>query len=98
ASLEILLSAEGIKSLIEGCRVGNGVDREVASREVLLQRRTELDFRMPSVGANVPAERRHFVHPPISVQYANRSKVDPDWNCPPPTEDLAHLGRSGRGS
>jgi hypothetical protein len=55
---------------------GDGVDGEVAPREVVVQRRAELHLGVAPVGAHVATEGRHLVHHAVAVEHADRAELD----------------------
>lgn len=62
----------------------DGVDREVAAREILLERGAEADDRMPAVGLHVVPEGRDLVQHAGAVEHPDRPELD------------AHRHRDGR--
>src|ERR1043166_6949364 len=94
-AIEVGPAAEWVARLVAARREGNRVDREVPTREVLLERHAELHLGMSAVSANVPAEGRDFVHHPIGIEHADSSEFDSHRNRSPIAEDLSHLLRSG---
>ena len=88
---QISASTEWIAELIARRRVRDGVDGEVASREVFVERRTELDLGVPAIGLDVAPERRHLVQRPFAIEHSDRSELNADRNRAPFAEDRPHL-------
>ena len=98
ATLEVVASAEGIAQLVGPRPVGDRVDREVATREVLLETRAELDLGVATVRPHVAAKRRDLVVHAVVVEDAHRAELDPHRDCSAAAEDRSHLlGRGARG-
>ena len=95
-ALEIAPSAERVAQLVERRRVGDGVDREVAPRQILVERGAELHLGVPSVGLHVAPKRRHLVHHAGAVEHADRPELDADRNrapCPNTRRTSIRRGR-----
>jgi hypothetical protein len=96
AAPDVLSAAERIAQLIGARAIRDRVHREVASRQVLLEARTELHHRVPAVRANVPAKSRDLVMNAVVVEHAHRAEFDPHRNGATSAEDRSHLLRGSR--
>ena len=94
--VQVALAAERVAQLVAPGRIGDRVDREVASRQVVVERHAEFDDRVAPVRLHVAAERRHLVHRAFAIEHANRSELDADRNRPARTKYLAHFVRGRR--
>ena len=92
---QILASVVRIPQLVLAGRIGDRVDGVIAAREIVVERRAELDDRVTPVGLNIFPERRHLVHHVVVIEDSDRSELDPDGDSA--LEELPHLGRLGRG-
>ena len=75
--------------------VCDGIDGEVAARQILVQRGPELDDGVTAIGLYVAAKGRDFMHHVVLVEHTDRAELDPDRYGAP--EELAHLRRGRRG-
>jgi hypothetical protein len=66
-ALEVRAAAVRVAHRVATRVVGNGVDREVAARQIVVQGRAELHNCVSSVGAHVPPEGRDLVQPAEAV-------------------------------
>jgi len=91
---EVTPPVERIAKLVARGRVGDGVDREIAACEVLLEGCAKLDLGMPAIGSHVAAKGRHLVQSPALVENPDGAELDAYRNGPSVSEDAAHLFRS----
>ena len=92
---EVLLPLKGIAPLVPDRMVGDGIDREIAPRQVVHQRDAELDDGVPAVGVNVLPKGRDLVRLIGAIEHRDRAVFDPHRHGA--LEDLLHLGRRRRG-
>src|SRR5438105_14976701 len=90
---EIALTAERVAQFGACRRVRDRVHREVTSRQILLQRRAELDLGVPAVGAHVFPKGGDLMQDPAGVEHTDGSIVDPDRYRALPSEDGPDLIR-----
>jgi hypothetical protein len=90
------LAIEGVAYLLAPWGERDRVDGKIATSEVVLEGRAELDFGVAAVGADVTPKRRDLVHGAQAVEYADSPELDPDRNRPPRAEQLLHLLRCCR--
>ena len=57
---------------------GDGVDREIAAREVLVERGAEAHDGVATVGFHIVPERRDFMQGAVTVEHANGAELDAD--------------------
>jgi hypothetical protein len=74
--------------------IRHGVYRKIPSRQVLIQRGTELNHRVTAVRLHVAPEGGDLVHPVLAVQHADRAKLNADGHGS--AEESTHLRRGGR--
>ena len=74
--------------------IGDCVDGEVASSQIVIERDAELDHCVPTIGGNVPPKSGDLVQYPIAVEHAHGSILDA--NSHGPGKESLHLLRSGR--
>jgi hypothetical protein len=91
--LQILATMEGIAKLMTTRRIRDCIDRVVASRKIFVQRRTEIDDRVPSIRIHVATKCRDLVHDIVRVQNSNSPKIDSNRNGS--REKIPHLLRMG---
>jgi hypothetical protein len=92
--LEVVCAMERIAPLVPDRVVRDGVDREVATRQVVHQRHAEFHHRVPAVGLDVLAEGGDFVLALLLVQHGHGTVLDPHRHRA--LEQSPHLGRRRR--
>ena len=73
-------AAERIAQLFFRRGIGDGVDGEVAPREIVVERDSKLDLRVPAIRAHIAPKRRHLMEYPPLVEDAHRAELDADGN------------------
>ena len=76
SAFQVLLAAKGISPLVPKRVIGNGIDGEVASSQIVVERDAVLDHCVPAIGGYVPAEGGDLVQYPIAIQHAHGSILD----------------------
>src|SRR4029077_9798919 len=77
---------ERVAPLVAQGMIRNGVDGEIAPREIVLERDTTVrDDGVAAVGADVPAEGRDLVQHALSVEHTDGAVLEPhlDRSLPP---------------
>src|SRR4051812_48350264 len=95
-ALEIVTAPERVAQLVAGRRVRHRVDGEVATREIILEGNSELDFRVTTVRLYIAAKSRDLMHHPTIVEHANGAELDPHRDRTTVTEELTYLLGRGR--
>ena len=92
---EVLLALKGIAPFVADGMIGDGVDREVASRQVVHEGHAEFHDGMPAVGLDVLTEGCDLVRLIGRIEDRDGPMRDADGHRA--LEQLLHLGRRGRG-
>jgi len=92
----VISNMERVANLFERWREGDGVDRKIPPRQIIIQRRTKLHLGMTAIGSHVAAKGRDLMHRSVTVDHAYRAEVDADRNRTPFSEQLDHLRRRCR--
>ena len=89
-----MTAAEGVAELAGQRIPGDRVDREVATRKVLVERHAEANIGVSAVGGYVGAKGGHLDRL-VRLPHAHRAVLDPDRVRP--REELLHARREGVG-
>src|SRR5450830_993258 len=92
---QILASLVGIPQLVLAGRIGDRVDGVIAAGEIVVERRAELDDRVPAIRLHIFAESRHLVHDVVVVEDSDRPELDTHGDRA--LEELPHVGGLGGG-
>ncbi len=78
--IEIVTPPVRIPDLARGRSPGDRVDREITTRQVLVDRIREFDDGVPSVRLHITTKCRDLVHRPIRTDHSDRAVLDAERN------------------